>query len=104
MQRVSSDEFDLGATYMDRADEVGQMVRSIAAYRDNLQIQNLRFDAALNNMPHGLAMFDTEQRLVVANKRYAEIYGLAPEQLKPGTPLRQIMDERVRRGRGGAID
>jgi diguanylate cyclase (GGDEF)-like protein/PAS domain S-box-containing protein len=98
MRQVSSDKFDLGATYMDRADEVGQMVRSIAAYRDNLQVQNLRFDAALNNMPHGLAMFDAEQRLVVANKRYAEIYGLAPDQLKPGTPLREIMDERVRRG------
>jgi diguanylate cyclase (GGDEF)-like protein/PAS domain S-box-containing protein len=98
MQQVSSEKFDLGATYMDRADEVGQMVRAIAAYRDNLQTQNLRFDAALNNMPHGLAMFDSEQRLVVANKRYAEIYGLNAEDVKPGTPLRRILDVRVRRG------
>jgi len=98
MQQVSSDGFDLGATYMDRADEVGQMVRAIAAYRDNLQIQNLRFDAALNNMPHGLAMFDAEQRLVVANKRYAEMYGLSPHEVKPGTPLHEIMEARVQRG------
>ncbi len=98
MQQVSSEQFDLGATYMDRADEVGQMVRAIAAYRDNLQVRNLRFDAALNNMPHGLAMFDGEQRLVVANKRYAEIYGLTPDEVKPGTPLREIMDARMQRG------
>jgi diguanylate cyclase (GGDEF)-like protein/PAS domain S-box-containing protein len=98
MQQVSADEFDLGVTYMDRADEVGQMVRAIATYRDNLQVQNLRFDAALNNMPHGLAMFDAEQRLVVANKRYAEIYGLTADEVKPGTPLHEIMDVRLRRG------
>jgi diguanylate cyclase (GGDEF)-like protein len=28
-----------------------------------------RFDTALNNMPHGLCMFDAERRLVVANRR-----------------------------------
>jgi diguanylate cyclase (GGDEF)-like protein/PAS domain S-box-containing protein len=98
MQRVSAQTFDLGATYMDRGDEVGQMVRAIAAYRDNLQTQNLRFDAALNNMPHGLAMFDREQRLVVANRRYADIYGLSPDDVKPGTPLRRIIEVRIEKG------
>jgi diguanylate cyclase (GGDEF)-like protein/PAS domain S-box-containing protein len=98
MQQVSSETFDLGATYMDRADEVGQMVRAIAAYRDNLQTQNLRFDAALNNMPHGLAMFDGEQRLVVANKRYAAIYGLSAEDIRAGMPLRRILDLRIQKG------
>jgi diguanylate cyclase (GGDEF)-like protein/PAS domain S-box-containing protein len=98
MQQVSSETFDLGATYMDRADEVGQMVRAIAAYRDNLQVQNLRFDAALNNMPHGLAMFDAEQRLVVANKRYAAMYGLGAADVRPGTPLQRILDVRVKNG------
>jgi diguanylate cyclase (GGDEF)-like protein/PAS domain S-box-containing protein len=98
MQHLSSEKFDLGATYMDRADEVGQMVRAIASYRDNLQIQNLRFDAALNNMAHGLAMFDAEKCLVVANKRYAAMYGLSAEDIKPGTPLRQILDVRIKNG------
>ncbi len=98
MQQVSSEKSDLAATYMDRADEVGQMVRAIAAYRDNLQTQNLRFDAALNNMPHGLAMFDAERRLVVANRRYAEIYGLGAEHIVAGTPLRRIIEARVASG------
>jgi len=98
MQHVSSEKFDLDVGYMDRADEVGQMVRAIAAYRDNLQTQNLRFDAALNNMPHGLAMFDGEQCLVVSNNRYAEMYGLSPEQVRPGTSLRSIVEQRVANG------
>jgi diguanylate cyclase (GGDEF)-like protein len=32
-----------------------------------------RFDTALNNMPHGLCMFDASRRVVVANKRLAEL-------------------------------
>ena len=35
-----------------------------------LQAQNLRFDAALKNMPHGLCMFDCNERLIVCNERY----------------------------------
>ncbi|HUI96104.1 MAG TPA: EAL domain-containing protein [Xanthobacteraceae bacterium] len=98
MQHVSSEKFDLDVGYMDRGDEVGQMVRAIAAYRDWLRTQNLRFDAALNNMPHGLAMFDGAQCLVVSNKRYAEMYGLSPEQVQPGTSLRSIVERRVANG------
>jgi len=98
MQQVSSAKFDLGSTYMDRGDEIGQMVRAIADYRDKLMTQNLRFDAALNNMPHGLAMFDGAQRLVVSNRRYAEMYGMSPEQVRPGTPLPEIVDQRIAQG------
>src|ERR1700704_1261209 len=32
-----------------------------------------RFDTALNNMPHGLCMFDAERRAAVSNKRLAEL-------------------------------
>ena len=64
-----------------------------------LQAQNLRFDAALTNMAHGLCMFDREQRLVVCNERYGEMYGLRPEQTKPGTTLRSILEARVRAGK-----
>ena len=68
----------------------------------------MQLDAALNNMVQGLAMFDAEHRLVLANRRYAEMYGLTPEQVKPGTTLRQIIEHRVAKGyfpakrRGGA--
>ena len=59
---------------------------------------NLRFNAALENMAHALCMFDDEQRLIVCNKRYGEMYGLTPEQTKPGTTLRSILEARVAAG------
>jgi diguanylate cyclase (GGDEF)-like protein len=98
MKQVSAEKFDLGSTYMDRSDEIGQMVRAIADFRDKLMTQNLRFDAALNNMPHGLAMFDGAERLVVSNRRYAEMYGMTAGEVQPGTPLRQIIDRRIAQG------
>jgi diguanylate cyclase (GGDEF)-like protein/PAS domain S-box-containing protein len=51
----------------------------------------MRFDAALGNMPHGLSMFDASERLLVANGRYRDIYGLTEEQVRPGTPLKTIL-------------
>jgi diguanylate cyclase (GGDEF)-like protein len=63
-----------------------------------LKAQNAKFDAALENMVQGLAMFDAEQRLIVCNRRYAEMYGLAPEQVRPGTTVRQIFEYRIANG------
>ena len=39
--------------------------------KKQLQEQNEQLDAALNNMSQGLAMFDSEQRLVVCNSSTA---------------------------------
>ncbi len=54
----------------------------------------MRFDAAMNNMSQGLSLFDGEQRIILSNARYAEIYHLSEEQVKPGTTLRQIIEYR----------
>ncbi len=59
------------------------------------QAQNLRFDAALKNMPHGLCMYDQSERLIVCNELYSTMYGLTPEQTKPGMTLRSILEARV---------
>ena len=63
-----------------------------------LNVRNEQLDAALNNMLQGLAMYDSQFRLVMCNRRYAEMYGLSPEQVKRGTPLREIMEHRIARG------
>jgi diguanylate cyclase (GGDEF)-like protein/PAS domain S-box-containing protein len=60
-----------------------------------LQSQNMRFDAALENMPYGLTMFDSNERLTVCNERYIQMYGLAPDRAKPGTSLHSILEARV---------
>ena len=63
-----------------------------------LRVQNLRFDTALDNMGSGLCMFDADKRLVVCNERYARLYQLPPELLKPGTPHSEIISHRVLHG------
>src|SRR5262249_27033900 len=71
---------------------------SLIAKSEELERANMRFDAALNNMTQGLSMYDAEHRLVVANKRFAEVYGLTPEQTKPGITARQILEFRIANG------
>jgi diguanylate cyclase (GGDEF)-like protein len=46
----------------------------------------------LNTMRDGIVAFDAEQRLVVANRRYQEIYTLPDELIKPGTPFAHVID------------
>ncbi|HSE78773.1 MAG TPA: PAS-domain containing protein [Alphaproteobacteria bacterium] len=60
-----------------------------------LKEKNRQFDIALDNMTQGLTLYDSDQRLVVANRRYAELYSLPPELLRPGTSLREIMEYSV---------
>jgi diguanylate cyclase (GGDEF)-like protein len=43
-------------------------------------------------------MFDADLRVVLANNRYAEIYGLTTEQVCPGTPLLDIYRSRIASG------
>ena len=76
---------------------------SLIAKSDELRRANMRFDAALNNMTQGLSMYDAEQRLVVANTRFAEIYGLSPEQVRPGTTAREILEHRIANGTSAGI-
>ena len=63
-----------------------------------IERQKLQLDAALDNMSQGLCLFDAEQRLVVCNKRYIEIYGLDDERTKPGTPFRAILGNQISHG------
>ena len=56
-----------------------------------LERQNIRLDAAVNNISQGLCMFDPKGRLVICNAPYARIYALTDEMVKPGTPLDDIL-------------
>jgi len=57
-----------------------------------LQTQNTRFDAALSNMSHGLCLVDADQRLIVCNKRFLQLFGLTVEQAHPGVPIAELID------------
>jgi PAS domain-containing protein len=100
----------IGATR--RRDEIGRLLTSLASMQaslraraiqaaalvqdkersaEALQLINGRFDTALNNMAHGLLMWDSEGRLAVANRRFCDLYQLDPRNVIPGTSLRHIV-------------
>jgi PAS domain-containing protein len=95
------------------ADEIGDLARSfnamiaelaqarqqlIAQSEQEVAKQVERLQAALANMSQGLCMYDGEQRLIVANQRYAQIYGLPPDLIRPGISLRDVLEQRVAAG------
>ena len=54
------------------------ILKSLNTTRDMTSLA-VRFDTALNNMPHGLCMFDSEGRLVVGNSRLSQLLGIAQD-------------------------
>ena len=66
------------------------ITQQVAAKRI-IEEQKRHLDAAISNMPQGLCMFDKEQRLIVCNRQYAELYSLSGDLSTPGTPLRSIL-------------
>jgi diguanylate cyclase (GGDEF)-like protein/PAS domain S-box-containing protein len=89
-----------------RSDEAKARVAKAVEQRDGrfralVRQQYERFNAAVNNMPLGFCMVDDEQNLVATNTRFGEIYGLPPEMILPGTPLRTSLEYRVAKGHFG---
>jgi diguanylate cyclase (GGDEF)-like protein len=71
------------------------------ALRDSetqLKAQNMRFEAAVNNMSQALLMFDRDRRLVICNERYRLMYGLPREVVQPGCTLRGLLEQRKATG------
>ena len=60
--------------------------------------QNLLFKTALNNMSQGLLMFDAADRLVLFNRRYAELYRLDPSAIQLGSSFTEQFRLRKKAG------
>ena len=83
---------------VERFETLKRAEREAARQNRVLKQQNIRFDAAINNMTQGLCMFDKHERLVVCNEPYARLYHLPPELMLPGTTLGQILQHRFSHG------
>jgi diguanylate cyclase (GGDEF)-like protein/PAS domain S-box-containing protein len=57
-----------------------------------------RFDTALNNMPHGLCMFDANRHIVVANQKLGRQLGLSPDLDLKGSNSRDLVASVVAAG------
>ena len=83
------------------AKQLGRMIVSeaqLAQSSQELKAANDRLDAAMNNVPQGVCMFDAAMRMTVCNARYHEMYALAPGEIAPGCELRDMLARRAAHG------
>jgi diguanylate cyclase (GGDEF)-like protein len=90
------------ATAHEAMEEVNLQNRILQERDHELHTQNARFDAALNNMSQALCMADAEQRLIVCNVRFLELFGLSPGTVRPGVPAADIFRTISEIGRYGS--
>jgi diguanylate cyclase (GGDEF)-like protein/PAS domain S-box-containing protein len=76
-----------------------------AAGADPADLQT-RLEEAIHNLSLGIVIFDGDRKVVFCNRRYMEMYGLTPEQVKPGTPTSELIRRRLDLGLkvGGSRD
>ena len=79
-------------------DALQRSSQSLEQANSSFEHANILLQTALQNMAHGLCMFDRNQCLVICNERYGEMYNLAPEVTTPGTSLRSILEARISAG------
>ena len=82
-----------GGGWVSTCEDVSERLR----YEDELKQQNFLLDAALENMAHGLCVYDGDMRLRVCNDRYLKIYGLAPHEAEPGTHLADLIRRTIKK-------
>ena len=73
------------------ADELAGANRRLEALVQALSIQNQRFEAALDNMSLGIAMYDADERLVVANAQLCEVLCVPPGTLRTGMTYSEVV-------------
>ncbi|KAA2236106.1 bifunctional diguanylate cyclase/phosphodiesterase [Salinarimonas soli] len=78
----------------------------LEAANERARHQNRLFDAALNNMSHGLLMADAGRHVIVCNRRFMELFGLAEADVAPGTHVAEVYRAIVARGiwEAGTVD
>jgi len=87
----------------DSGDEIGQMARALAVFRDTaieVEEKNLREVAdarqrlidAIESINEGFALYDADDRLVLCNSRYEELlYPVTGVPMTPGTPFETVI-------------
>ncbi|MBS0643967.1 MAG: EAL domain-containing protein [Acetobacteraceae bacterium] len=89
LKQALSDLADANQRVQFAMNEVQQQNIALRERDRALNIQNVLFDAALNNMSQGLLMTDSNQRLIIANRRFLDLFGIEPETFSIGNPIRE---------------
>ena len=83
---------------------ITQDITARKADQERVEEVSRHLDAALTHMSHGLCVYDRNERLILANKRFGEIYGYDPEALRPGVTFRELAALALEKRDGKAPD
>jgi diguanylate cyclase (GGDEF)-like protein len=77
---------------------VAESGASLAARNRELETARQQFDAVLSNISQGVCFFSGDGKLIVSNRRYAEVYNVPVGAIRPGMDLSEIVDHRAAAG------
>ncbi|WP_407120519.1 EAL domain-containing protein [Bradyrhizobium sp. STM 3561] len=77
---------------------IRQINRQNREAKERIELERQRLDTALNNMSQGLILYDAAGYIVICNRRYADMFGLSHDVIKPGCHIREVMYHRKERG------
>ncbi|MBV9287421.1 MAG: response regulator [Hyphomicrobiales bacterium] len=100
---------DLNAPIPEPArDEIGSMARALELFREsirerarlaaNSEAQRQMIQTAVETIPDGFVLYGPDDRLVLCNNRFRELYPALDDLAKPGAPFRSLLEAVVDRG------
>ena len=81
-----------------------KLVGQINARQRSLEAARAQLDTALDSMANGLTVWDRDQRLVLANARFAEILGFPPDRVRAGMSFKEFLALRHAFGTFGDLE
>ncbi len=78
---------------------VRKLMQGIRRSRERVRGQKLQLDIALNNMSQGLLLCDAQDRVILCNKRYMEIYGVPANMVARGSSRWELIKHHFATGR-----
>lgn len=89
-------------------DEIGAMARTLELFRDSIlertrlsassEAQRRMIETAIETISDGFALFDPDDRLVLCNNRFLELYPTLDDVAQPGTTFSTIVEVGLQRG------
>jgi len=90
------------------SDEIGAMARTLELFRDSIlertklsaqsETQRRMIETAIETISDGFALFGPDDRLLLCNNRFRELYPTLDDVAKPGTPFSTIVKVGLERG------
>jgi len=100
MMQLSRGEESPAQIPIQRQDEIGDLVHAYDVFRDHalqaertsaeLDTQKTLLETIYNQIQDGLSVFSRDERLVIWNRRYLEMFGFSNDDLHPGMALDEV--------------